>query len=509
MFNRDCVRFLQCVVVAVLAGAWPVSAVVVDEPAPVVWLERLEKAGDGGLPLLKAIPAGDLRVADADRLIDNEAAAFTRTLVAWAWKTFGAPATWPDGRLPILLQPGGNNASVGFRLQEGGRVIEHADVPYIILELDARSLSDTVIHEGGHLLQTIAGRGRRAMPAWTPLVHSTFAVTDPLTALAEGYGIHFETLAGHYGRDAERRNFYHRLAPAFDLKGTRKAEFYAPVADLMTFAQSWARYQAVRETWTVFAGHAYPDDYLRSQYDPARDRSVLRPANAMIASEGTVASVLFWTSAGLAGSAGAAPGGGLLQPALLDAERSLLRALSKASRGPGFRPDLIDLVGNVGDAGTPERAMALSRFVTVTRGVTADPDVRARWTSLYQGALALDSAAIKPLIAALDAARDAVTEAAVRDVSVLRKQIGPILPVRQDKVLLEIKAFGEKFPLEFDLNAAGDAEWNAAGVDRGVLEKVLAERDRAPFTSVEDFERRVGQPISSLGLTVVDMEDAR
>ena len=65
----------------------------------------------------------------------------------------------------------------------------------------------------------------------------------------------------------------------------------------------------------------YPGDYLRSQYDPARDRTVLLPANAMIASEGTVASVLFWTSAGLAGNAGATPGGGLLQPGLLDAER--------------------------------------------------------------------------------------------------------------------------------------------------------------------------------------------
>ena len=114
-----------------------------DDLAPVVWLERLEKASNGGLPLLKVIPASDPRVADANRLIDNEAATFTRTLVAWAWQTFGTPPTWPDGRLAILLQPGGNNASVGFRLQEAGGVIEHADVPYHRFWSSTRAASAT------------------------------------------------------------------------------------------------------------------------------------------------------------------------------------------------------------------------------------------------------------------------------------------------------------------------------------------------------------------------------
>jgi hypothetical protein len=337
----------------------------------------------------------------------------------------------------------------------------------------------------------------------------TFAVTDPLTALAEGYGIHFEALAGHYGREAERRNFYHRLAPAFDLKGSRRAEFYAPVSDLMTFSQSWARYQAVRETWPVFAGHVYPGNYLRSQYDPARDRSTLLPANAMLASEGTAAAVLFWTAAGLAGNAGATPGAGLMQPALLEAEQTILRGLSSLGRQPGYRPDLIDLVTSIGETGSPERAMAIARFVNVTRAVTARADVRARWRSLYGSALALDFAAAKPLFAELDAARDGTIDAALRDPSVLRSQLGPILPVRQEKVLLELKALGETFPLEFDLNAAGEAEWRAAGAERAVMETILSERDRSPFKSPADFEERVGRPLTSLGLAVVAREGQR
>ena len=133
-------------------------------------------------------------------------------------------------------------------------VEDHPAVPFLVLELDSRSLSETLFHEGGHLLHSVATRGHRATASWSAVLHTTFAVTDPLTAVSEGYAIHFETLLGHFGRDEETRGFYHRLAPAFDLKEGRRAEYYAPIADLMTFSQSWARYQAVRDTWPAFAG---------------------------------------------------------------------------------------------------------------------------------------------------------------------------------------------------------------------------------------------------------------
>jgi DNA uptake protein ComE-like DNA-binding protein len=66
--------------------------------------------------------------------------------------------------------------------------------------------------------------------------------------------------------------------------------------------------------------------------------------------------------------------------------------------------------------------------------------------------------------------------------------------------MLELKAFGEKFPLEFDLNAAGDADWLAAGADRAASEKIQRERDKAPFASVSDFEKRTGLSLATLGL---------
>jgi hypothetical protein len=473
----------------------------------VLWLEPAAAGQAGGdeLKLYRPIPAGDPRLKDAERLIDNEAAAFTRTLVSWAWRTFPPPADWTPPRLPIVLAPGGNNADKGFRLQVGDRVEEHPDVPLLLLQLDSSSLSNTIVHEGGHLLHTIATGGRRASPWWSAIVHSTFAVTDPSTALAEGYASHFEALWAHYGTQAEMRTYYHRLSPGFDLKG-RRADFYAPVADLMTFSQTWARYQAVRETWTAFASHAYPGDYLRSQYDPARDRAVLKGPGAMVASEGVSASVFFWTIAGLAERAGAKAGEGLRQPPLAAAEQVLLRALAAAKGEGDFRPDVVDVVSAVGATGSTERNLAVSRFVSVTRGVTARPDVRAKWTTLYHAALGLDFDATKPLFTELDAAREAILQAAWKDPSTLRAAVGPVIPVRAPKVRLELKALGQSFELDFDLNAAGDAEWLAVGVERATIDAILAERDQSPFASVADFTKRTGRPLKVLGLIPVDKE---
>jgi hypothetical protein len=476
-----------------------------EPPIPILWLQPADERQAGGeLPVFRPIPPDDARVKDAERLVGNEAAVFTRSLVAWAWHTFPPPPDWTPPRLPVVLTARGNNAEKGFRLDVEGRLEEHPEVPYLLLDLDAQSLSNTLIHEGGHLLHSIATGGRRPSPWWTATPHSTFAVTDPLTALAEGYAIHFETLWAHYGRQAEMRAFYHRLAPAFDLKNSRRAEFYAPIADLMTFSQTWARYQAVRDTWPSFCGHVYPGDYLRSQYDPARDRAVLKSANAMVASEGVAASTIFWTVAGVAEQGGAKPGEGLQQPSILAAEQTVLRGFAALPAPAAFRPDIVDLVSAVGAAGSPARTLAVSRFVSVTRGVTARADVRASWSALYHDALGLDFEATKPLFTSLDTAREEILQAAWKDPATLRKQLGPVLPVRSPKVRLELKMIGEAFELDFDLNAAGEAEWLAAGADRAAADALPRERDRAPFASIRDFEKRTGRSLTSLGLVLVE-----
>ena len=481
------------------------AAPILDAPIPILWLEPAAGAvAEGELPLYTPIPPDDMRAREADRLLDNEAADFTRTLVAWAWRTFPPPADWTPPRLPIVLAQGGNNAAHGFRLLVDGKVVEHAGIPVVVLQADSTGLAGTLMHEGGHLLHAIATAGRRPTPWWTAIVHSTFAVTDPLTALSEGYAIHFETLWAHFGRQADMRAYYHRLSPAFDARTGRRAEFYSPIADLMTFSQSWARYQAVRETWPAFVGHVYPGDYLRSQYDPARDRAVLKPASAMIASEGVVASTLFWTVASLAQQGGSKPGEGLRQQALLDAEQALLRGFAALPEPEGFRPDVVDLVSAIGAPASAARRTAISRFVSVTRGVTARTDIRPKWTALYHDAIGLDFDAATPIIAELDEVRAQVVEAAAKDPATLRKAIGPVVPVRAPKVPLELKVLRQRFELDFDLNAATEAEWLAAGVDAAAAQAILQERDAQPFASIREFEKRTGKTLAALGLVAVE-----
>jgi homoserine O-acetyltransferase len=97
-------------------------------------------------------------------------------------------------------------------------------------------------------------------------------------------------------------------------------------------------------------------------------------------------------------------------------------------------------------------------------------------------------------------------EAALADPASLRRGLGPVLPVRCPKAMLELKALEQKFPLEFDLNASTEAEWLAAGLDAATRARVLDERDRAPFASVADFEKRTAKTLQALGLEVVTPE---
>jgi hypothetical protein len=265
--------------------------------------------------------------------------------------------------------------------------------------LDADSLSLTFLHEGGHVADRIVRGRNRSDATWSALPHSTFAVTDRLTAVSEGFAIHLETLLGHYGADAGARAYYHRLDPQWSPERPLQGAFFAQARDIMTFSQNWARYSAVRDGLAAFEGHVYRGEYLRSQYDPARDRARLKTAGAMVSSEGVVASVLFWIAEGHARSGGARAEGGLDQPGLLDAEVRLLRGLQHAASQPNDRPlDICDVVaahgswasqraspprgpcGRTGSRCTP----AQSRWTCRRRGRSREsstPFARRSWTT--------------------------------------------------------------------------------------------------------------------------------
>jgi hypothetical protein len=194
---------------------------------------------------------------------------------------------------------------------------------------------------------------------------------------------------------------------------------------------------------------------------------------------------------------------------LIEAEEIALAALAAAQEAGGapnaFRPDVLDVVGRIGAAGSPERRMAVVRTVELTRGVTARPAIREAWRSLYDSAVTLDQKVIGERFAVLERERVLVTEAAIADPVTLRAGVGPVLPVRAPKQQLSIPAFGEPFPLEFDLNAATDIEWRfVPGIATDARARILAERDRRPFASYEDFARRVGISPASIGIEPVE-----
>jgi hypothetical protein len=371
-------------------------------------------------------------------------------------------------------------------------------MPYLLLDLDEGSLSLTFLHEGGHVVDRIARRGKRAEPDWSALPHSTFAVTDPMTALAEGFAIHLETLWGHYGDTKARRAWYHRLDPAWSPERALAGEYFAPVRDVLSFSQNWARYSGVRDGDVAFEGHAGKDRYLWSQYAPSRDAGMLKNGNAMVASEGVVAAVCFWIADGDARVRGAEPQRGLHQPALLDAELRLVEALRRtAAAGTPDRPDLLDVVEAYGrDAAS--RRHAVERFVGVTRGVTARPSIRADWAALHGAATELDIATARKLADGMEAQRREIVDRGIGDMGTLRAGVGPVLAIRLPDTKVQLKALGDPFPVELDLNAIGSAELRLLTPDTATRARIRTERDTRPFASIDDFERRAGVTLGAL-----------
>jgi hypothetical protein len=486
-------------------------------PPPLARVIWLEDAGDrrpeaGQLPVYRGIDPQDARLKDYERWIDTEAARFARRLLYRAAQRFGADPIFRDPALPVVIRKGGNNGAYGLAIATSRGVEEHPKLPYIILDPSPTFLGDTILHESGHLVHSLAQGRRHDGSRWSAFPHTTFATSDPLTALAEGYAIHFETLCGHFGAEAAKQAYYRRLAPSFEAGRGRNAEYFSPVDDLMTFAQVWSRYQGVRDGLPALEGHLYPGAYPRTQMDPARDRARLKTPNAMLASEGVAASVLFWISAALAGEHGARPGGGLDQPGVADAEMILLEALAPLPPpdSDAFRPDMIDVVEALGRANPHVGDIAISRFVDITRGVTARPAIRERWHTLYDAAIMLDFDMAKPLVAQMDVERGEIVTRARQDISTLRAGIGPVIPVRVKGATFELKALGERMPIEFDLNGMSEAEMALLpALNADARARIARERERAPFASAADFASRAGCTLEQMGLLEVPLKARR
>ncbi len=430
------------------------------------------------------------RVASLTALLDNEPARFALALYAEAWAIAPAPEL-ARPTLYIGVEEGGNHAEVGLELEVDGKRRSYPRLPYLRLEATPEGFRGTLLHETGHALHALlvrAASGGGDAAAIAPIPHSTAAVTDRRTAFNEGFAIHLEAINAHCGRDATTRDFYDHAALRLGPTGGRASEYYFPARDIMTFAQTFARYQAVRDGIYAFETAAR-GDYLRVQLDPARDLRTLRDPGSLVASEGFVAGVVFHAIA----AAGCAD----TLEALVPRYRELLRALQAAetSAGPLDAVPLLDLVAAAGPA-------AIDAFLDLSRGVTVDPEAAALWARLFDAALAVDVATRNRLIETIDGRRAAWRDQALATPATLARRVGPVVPVVVEKLEIEIKAFGAKNPLVFDANACGAPLLALVpGFTPAAVTGYLAEREHQPFASFDDLVarlRRRGVPTDGL-----------
>lgn len=451
-----------------------------------------QTAGDTSKPRLRRwVEISDAkRITALERMAANEPACLALGLYEQAWRIAPPPAP-REPTLFIALEPGGNHARQGFELVTGtGQTQAFATLPYLILDEDARTFRVTLLHETGHALHGLLRAGADEGEgdedtAVAPIPHSTAAITDRRTALNEGFAIHLETVNAHCGRDVETTAFYGRRKLGYGPQPGLGAEFYGPVRDLLSYAQTFARYQMVRDGLYAFEVAPATQDYLRVQLDPARDLRTLRDPGSLMASEGFVASFFFHLVAG-----DECPRG----HALASRYQPIFAAMRAAETTPGDL-DHVPLVDIIAALLARDRALgqhAIEVFLDLSHGVTMDADAPEIWAKLFDVALHVDIPGLRSLMADIDERRASWREQALADVSTLARRVGPVVVVEVPGVTVELAIMGQKALLWLDINAAGAPLLRLVpGITEDQIRALLAERARAPFQSVADLWQRM------------------
>jgi hypothetical protein len=385
----------------------------------------------------------------------------------------------------VALIPGGNHAAIGFRLRRGDRVQDYPHTPFIKLEADPEPFADTFLHETGHVILYLLN-GARSFPGRdvSAIPHSTAALSDRGTALSEGFAIHLETLNAHLSRNPRTLDFYqHRSFPFGSFK-TKDSEYFRGVTDLLTFAQTFARYQAVRDNHFAFESAFTGPDYLRVQLDPARDFATLRNADQLLQSEGFYASFFF---------SFVERGNDVRSEELLKARYGkVFNALAQMFATKPFdedSPHLLHFVETYRALYPAEAAQVNDTLLDLSHGVFVDSDAPRRWRDLYAAALRLDTEHLH--LEGIEDARKRWQDL-VNDPKSLYSQVGAEIRCELRGVPVQLVAFGDPVPVVFDINTVpvGILRIIPAITDQEI-QRWQSQRAAQPFTSVTDFETRV------------------
>lgn len=455
------------------------------QTTPVVFMEPVRRGG----------PAADSvyrEVSDAAALaryrewLDNASARFALRLYAAAREVARDERHLTVQPEPyyIALVPGGNHASVGFRLESASGTREYSHAAYILLDPEDWRFTTTLLHETGHMVLAVLAGGRelprRSLASFS---HSTAALTDRVTAFDEGFAIHLETVVAHSANEPWMVNRYRHGQMLFGDQPGWLSEYYRQTADLLTFAQTVGRYALVRDNQFAFEPAYQEPDYFRVQLDPARDIAALRSADALLQSEGFYASFFF----GLVMRGRAIPDSTTVQVR----ERQMLVALSDLFDRVPLTPNtpyLLHVLGAFGKRFPEQAPEANDVFLDLTHGVFVDPEAPAVWRRQYIASIRVDRASLD---------RDSVEARRARwrvllrtDADVVFERIGP--QVRCEVADVPIALLGEVTPLTFDANTAPVGVLRLVpGLSAAHISGWVGERERRSFTGWRDLSTRV------------------
>jgi hypothetical protein len=489
--RRACLLLAGCMAWASVGLAGDVSVGGVH----FVFMESDPGSPGGDPPLYRTVTDPE-RLTRLGRWLENDAARWAADVCRRARAV--AAARGLAGNQPaeyfIALVPDGNNGAVGFRLRTGETVQAWPRAAYIQLGPEEWRFTTTLLHETGHVALAMLAGGREVPKHEIAAIpHTVAALSDRGTAFDEGFAIHLETLVAQISSAPEVRQRYRHDQFLFGPEAQMRGEYYQHSSDLLTFAQTAARYTEVRDNNFAFVSAFKGPDYLRVQMEKARDFATLREANQLLESEGFYASFFF---------AFLVRGNGIPPPdQIRQRQDKVMTALGEMFASRAFTPEapyLLEFVESYRQLYPTEAGELLDVFLDLTHGVFVDPDAASLWREHYLAALRLDLQQLGR--ERVDAARGRWRTTAAKEPKVLYSRLGPQLRCEVAGRTVRLVGLGTEAQLSMDVNTAEEGIVRLVpGITDGEVSSWLAARARAPFASVNDFRTRAGLSGKTLG----------
>lgn len=460
-----------------------------------VFLELDPGSPAGAAPVYRKV-ADPERLARMGRWLENDSARWAadvyrraRTIAAARGLARNQPVEYF-----IALVPDGNNGAVGFRLRTGQVIETHPRTAYIQLGPEEWRFTTTLLHETGHVALAMLAGGREVPKREIAAIpHTVAALTDRGTAFDEGFATHLETLVAHVSTAPEVRQRYRHDQFLFGPGAQMRGEYYQHSSDLLTFAQTTARYAEVRDNNFAFASAFKGPDYLRVQMEKARDFATLRDADQLLQSEGFYASFFFGF---LVRGNGTPPPNQLRQR-----QDKVMAALAEMFANSTFTPEapfLLEFLESYRRLYPEEAGEALDVFLDLTHGVFVSPEAASLWREHYLAALRLDLRQLGREI--IDAARERWRTTAAKEPKALYSRLGPQVRCEVAGRTVSLVGLGTDAPLSMDVNTAEEGIVRLiSGITDAEVSSWLAARARVPFAGVEDFKTRAGLSERALG----------